>query len=113
MGTTIESSWENRCFMEEIESLRTNLAACQKRLEVDPRHRIDGIEARDTTIRLQDAEIKRLRRIIKGHGDDLSDAARYQFVKHMSPKKFLVLQTRCLRESLSFDDAVDGAMKNV
>jgi hypothetical protein len=41
----------------EIEMLRT-------RLEVDERHPYDGIYCRDETIRLQDAEISRLRSMI-------------------------------------------------
>jgi hypothetical protein len=41
----------------EIEMLR-------KRLEVDERHPYDGIYCRDETIRLQDAEISRLRSMI-------------------------------------------------
>ena len=37
------------------------IARLRKRLEIDPQHSYDGIESRDETIRMQNAEIARLR----------------------------------------------------
>lgn len=41
--------------------LKAEIERLRARLEIDPRHKWDGIACRDETIRLQDAEIERLR----------------------------------------------------
>lgn len=43
-----------------IRAAADEIARLRERLEVDPAHPYDGIYARDKTIRLQEAEIKRL-----------------------------------------------------
>jgi chromosome segregation ATPase len=45
----------------EVEQRDAEIARLQARLEVDPRHSVDGIEARNETIRQQDRELARLR----------------------------------------------------
>lgn len=56
---------------DELERLRT-------RLEIDPRHSIDGIQARDTTIRLQDEAIAELRNELERMQ---KDADRYRWLR--------------------------------
>ena len=45
---------------EAIEALQARVAELESRLEVDPDHDIDGIAARDATIKLQDGRIAKL-----------------------------------------------------
>lgn len=57
--------------LDRAERLDAENKALRERLEVDPSHPVDGIEARDETIRQLEAQIKALR--IK--------AARYDYIK--------------------------------
>lgn len=61
-------------YATEVRELIEEIRGLRERLEIDPRHSVDGIAARDETIRLQDGEIERLR----------EDAARYAFLKRQA-----------------------------
>ena len=56
---------------DALEAQAKEIEALKSRLEIDPRHHVDGIYARDATIKLLENEIEALR----------ADAERYQWIK--------------------------------
>jgi hypothetical protein len=56
------SNWAARYeWADELTAAADEIERLRSRLEIDPRHAYDGIDSRDETIRMQAAEIERLR----------------------------------------------------
>ena len=56
---------------DALETQQAEIEALKSRLEIDPRHHVDGIYARDATIKLLENEIEALR----------ADAERYRWLR--------------------------------
>lgn len=64
--------------ISDYAALEARVDALESRLEIDPSHNVDGIDARNATIELQDAAIDELKARV---AELKKDAARYRWLK--------------------------------
>lgn len=93
---------------ERIKALDAENKALRERLEIDPAHPIDGIEARDETIRQLEAQIKGLR-IKAARYDYLRTGGRY-IVKIAQDSIYCGGHSMSEKYGPALDDAIDTAM---
>ena len=62
-----------------FEALQTRVAELESRLEISPEHDIDGIAARDATIKLQDGRIAELKSRL-AESEDTNKALRVRLI---------------------------------
>jgi hypothetical protein len=70
---------------KEYTEMQAEITRLRERLEIDTRHPYDGIYCRDETIRLQDAEIARLKAEVERKREIIKEAV-YE-VTHLSPEE--------------------------
>lgn len=88
----------SRVKADALEAQAKEIEALKSRLEIDPRHHVDGIYARDATIKLLEDEIEALR----------TDAERYRWLREF---RVIVNKASVALYGEDLDSAIDAARR--
>lgn len=109
-GTNFSASVALKDCVITIKELQARLAELESRLEIDERHPIDGIAARDATIKYQDERIAELE---KDSAKNKVDAECFRWWVHeaaANPSLVAKAISHCITED-EYRDVICGAME--